>query len=879
MAKKNFISANDLRIEQERINAAHKSNLNILNEEMNSLSKSMDMRQKISFISEKINEHQKELNNLHRIEVDLAEKNIHMRAPLKSEFEGQKNKLKEQIKEQNKILDNENKRLYNAKKLDEVIKNTGNNLKSVGKSVYDFMMKSDAAIKKVNLSLGLSGERALIMRESFEAAARSSAHLGMDMEGLAEMASVYADETGRARLHNADNLNSMTLIAKGTNLGVEGAARMAGQYEMMGYNATDTANEVQRILDTTERMGINSGKVLKAVNKNFKTLQKYTFRGGSQGMADMAIYAEKFKINMDEVFNSLEKGRALDSVIEMSAQLQVLGGQFANLADPMSMLFESRNDPEAYTKRINEMTKGMVTMRKEGDKFELQIASPMAQDQIAAAAKALGMTTDELTTQAFRMREIQQTRSQMFNKGFTSKEKELIEGFAKFDNKTGRMFVEIGRVSTDVSNIGAEQLKLLKSEQVSLKERTEASQTFDDAFKNTVMELKTAFLPLLKSINSAITTLRPTIEKITTLFDESNGWGKALMTAAGLFVIAGVNYVKAATIMGGSKVKDFVIGKIVGGKYGSNNDTFKPDTIKKSIGTKLPNKKGDLIKGLAMENVSNGVNSPKTTTGAGKSIAKGFGNSSLGKGLGIGGAAVGIGAGIGAAAFGISKLADSMAKLDETQIWALPATVLAIGGAASMLAPAITALGTAAGYGSLGLLAIGAAAVGVGYGINLATKGIGSMVESFSTLDNVDLSGIGSGMLSIGSAALMVGNPLGVAGLAAMTASISAIGLSANNIERVGNGFYNIGAVMKGSKQDFKEVRDIINDISSFEMNSNNGFAQLAEMLSKPLKVEFSDKEVGFVANIDLTMGGNKFYSEVAKKLPVYMSDLKNGSN
>lgn len=832
MAKKN-ISAKELQEIIDRANAAANRNIELLKQEKDQMNSIFDTRRKIALEEEIINQERIKQQNI----IEILNK---------YESDGLKihgNKLKSLEKERKESLNitRESEKRLKITKATLAILNESISVTAKGvSSMSGFLMESDAAIKSVALELGLSGERAAILRNSFEDSAVFAAGLGANMKDVAQMTSIYAEETGRARMHNKENLEAITEIAKGTALGVEGAAQLAAQYEMFGFNAKDTAQEVQNIVDTTERMGVNTGKVLKTVSKNFKTLQKFTFRGGSQGIADMAMYATKFKVNMDEVINSLEKGRALDSVIEMSAQLQVLGGQFGNLADPMAMLFESRNDPEAYTKRINEMTKGMVTMNKTAKGFELQIASPMAQDQLAAAAKALGMTTDELTQQAFRMREIQQTRSQMFSKGFTKDEKEIVEGLAKFDKNTGRMMVEVGGVATDVSQLTSKQVQALKQEQSTLEERAKASQSFDKAFENTVMQLKSTLLPLLNNINSVLETIRPPVEKLIKFFDESNSWVKGGMLVAGALLFS-------ATKLGIAFAKAKVLDAVgVGGKGGV---------------------------GSVLSKSAVGGTSPKSVGGA---VAKGAGGSGMLKGgLGIGAAGVGIGAGVGAAAVGISELADSMSKLTPEQAETLENIAMTLAIAFPAAAIGIAAVAAVAAPAAIPLLALGAAFLGIGAGVGIAAAGIGYMAEGLSTLDGVDLSGIGGGLLSIGAASLMFANPASLVGLGAMTASMMTIASSADNLERVGNAFYNIGTVLKGNSSQLKEVRDIIKDISAAEVSSDSAIAQLSQMLSKPLKVEFSEKEVGFVANIDLTMGDSNFITKISKKIPARIVDLQ----
>lgn len=840
MAKQK-LSAKELQEYIDRANAAANRNIELLKEENDRLSNIFDMRRKIANQEEIVNQERIKQQNI----VDILNK---------YEKEGYKihgNKIKNLKKERdelNILLKKDEKRLANQKSLLAMVDATKKSFLSTNGAMRTFLMQSDAAIKSLNLELGLSGERAQILRESFEDSAGFAARMGVSVADLGRMQSIYAEETGRARMHNEANLEAMTLIAKGTNLGIEGAAQLAAQYEMMGFNATDTALEVQRIVDTTERMGVNTSKVLKAVNRNFKSLQKFTFKGGSQGIADMAIYSEKFKINMNEVMDSLQKGRALDSVIEMSAQLQVLGGQFANLSDPMAMLFESRNDPAAYTKRINEMTKGMVTMNKTAEGFELQIASPMAQDQLKRAAEALGMTTDELTQQAYRMREIQQTRSQMFAKGFTSEEKEIIESIAKFDKKTGRMMVDIGGVATDVSNLTTDQIDMLKEQQASLEARAEASQTFDQALNNTIQELKSALLPMLQGINQILETVRPVFKAIGD-FANNNDWAKPLLGGAGMLMGASILLGKVITPLG-------MVAK----------------TLTSGISKIIPS-----IKGGDAKNVSNkGTNVGKSAVGKGGGMLGKAGGFGTGAGLGV--AALGAGAGVMLAAKGLSELADSMKELDSTQIWALPATMLAMSVGAFAAAPAITALGASSTVGAAGLLALGAAALMVGAGIGAAAAGIGYMAEGFSELDGVDLSKIGDGMMKFAGASALIGG-LGLVGLGASALAIDSIASNADDIERIGNSFYNIGAVLKGDTSQFDKIKETIESIASIDVSENSGFAKIAELFSKPLKVEFTEQDVAFTANIDLRMGDSNFITEISKRIPARIVDLQQGKS
>jgi len=839
MAKKKGVSADELRSTYEPQIKLSEMLINLQKEELAGLNSIFDVKKKLIKSQDVLNLEQGKLNQMISGYNSLTEKGERITKGKQKIFEDQFKLHLKSYKLAEKDLAIQKKKVIAAEQYAKAGLEYMGIMKKAGSDVLTYLIQSDIAIKNLNLGLGLSGDRSEAMAQNLSDAAPFAARMGVDMKGLAEMAATYADETGRARILTEESLRSMTLIAEGTNLGAEGAARMAGNYEMMGFNAVDTSKEVQRIVDTSERMGVNTGKVLKVVGANFKKLQKYSFKNGVKGMADMAIYAGKFKMDMDSIFTPLESGRHLNSVIEMSAQLQVLGGNFANLSDPMSMLFESRNDPEAYMKRINEMTKGMVTLNKTAEGFEFSMASPMAQDQLAQAAKALGMTTDELTQQAFRMAEIQKTRSQMFSKGFSSSEKEVIEGLAKFDSKSGKMIVDIGGTAKEIANLTTQDMLALEKQRSSLEQRAMAAQGFDEAFQNTIMELKATFLPLLKTMNSVFSGVREAITPLLNALDSGDALTKGLILGGAAIGIGAAKLLFAFTK---GKALGFLDAKGLSGMAARSNMT-KGSDIGKNVG--------------------------KGAKGAGKGMLRG--------GAGIGAAALGVGAGIGIAAVGIGKLADSMSKLTPEQAKSLESIVSSIAwmtGIAVAAAAAIAIFGVASTAASLGLLAFGGAILMVGAGIGIAAAGIGYMGEGLSKMDGVDLSGMATGMLSIGAAGLMIGNPMGIIGMAAMTASVMAIGANADNMERVGNAFANIGAVMSGSAGDMSGIKDTINSISSMDVG-DMGISSLVDVLSKPLMVQFADQEIGMVAHVDVTMDGDRLTKTITQRVPVFTKDLQ----
>ncbi len=798
------------------------------------------------------------------------------------------------------------------------------NIGNIMLSIKDSLMESDRVIRRTTRSFGLTGEKAAILRNNMQNVSGFAAGLGASMEDLGTAYTTYANETGRARIHSEESLKSIISIGRATGIGAENATKLVAQYSLMSVNTESASNHILGVLETSERMGVSADNVLNNINDNFKRLRTFTFLQGVKGFAQMAAYAEKMRIDMGQALDSAESARRLDNAIEMAAQLQVMGGEFAK-TDPFELLFLARNDPEQYAKKINEMTKGVISFRKMADGTFEQFMSPADRDRLTRAADVLGLQKDELIEQGRRMAEIQQIRAQMFGTGLSSSEKEIIEGIAKFDNETKKFIVEIGDTKANIEDLNRSQLKGFAAQAKSLEDRAKAALTFDEALKATIEELKLTLMPILNGINAVLKFASPLAKAITNAVGwfASTNFGKAFLTGAGL-LLAGATILRASgiltlgkTLIGfakwmykliklsktrgvGAVVSDAVSRTKSAGSLATQSAPSATQTILGKDGRAL-NAPALKAQRLAEMNHAKAMLSFETKRTAlvqkrvlyeqkamgrsaagaagGKAVAGAGMGAAAGKGIGVGVAALGIGAGIGLAALGIAELAKAMKDLDSTQIYALPATVFAIGVSGSLMAAsmkglsvAILKLSASSVVAAKGLAIFAGFALAVGGSIALAAFGVGYMVNSLANLIS-NAKDAGPAMLSlglgIGAISLsMIGFNLGLSGMIAFSFLLRNIAKRAPQLEKVGDAFSNIKAVLSGSFDDFREIEKIINAISNFELKDKSAFSELKNLFNKPLKVEFSDRDVNFTTNVTLKLDGQTIANKIAVYLP-----------
>lgn len=820
--------------------------------ELSGFSKIFDIKQKINYLEEK-----------HTLELEIRNKmyNDYTKAQIKALNDGKKlhhmteKSFKKQYELQNKLIKNNKQKINTLKSINtlqtksyQILKSTAM-LDLMNLPLMNSLMEFDKAVRDVSLHMGLSSQQSEVLRTNFEGAYQIASRLGATSKDLSEIQQTYSQQTGRARILTSQMLEDVVKMYKGTGMAASEASNLAGQFEVIGYNATATMNYIQNVVDMSERVGVNVNNVMKSINLNFRRLQTYGFKHGVDGMSRLAIYGEKYRMNMESVLTSMDKARGLEDVIDMAASLQVLGGQFAAMADPMAMLFEARNDPEAYAKRLNTMTKGMVALRKTSDGFSFELASPMARDMLDRAAQALGISTDELTQQALRQRELTEMRRQMLGMGVNSEQKELIESLAQFDTRTGRFTIQVGKDIHNMNSLTKNHLSILSKQQDSLEQRAKNAQTFDDMYRATIQEFKTILLPLLRGVNNIMQGARTIIEPISNFVSGLNPLSQNIMQLTGSFMVL--------TSILPSIIRPFIRGL----------------NMFRGIGRMGKTGRGAATGGMTQT----------TAAGVGKGVKGGFG-----AGAGVGVAGLGIGAGVGVAALGISTIAESLEKLDTEKVKALQSittSLTILGSVAAVAGAGVMILGKSSLIAAPGLLALGGSIALVGTGIGLATAGIGVMAMGLSQLiekgtqSKDSLLSVAGGILAI-QGALATGI-FGSLGLLSFAGTLGVIAASSSKIEKVGDAFKNITTVLKGSSTEYERINNLLTSIQEFDTKKISALSGLGELLGKPLKVEFSEQSLNLVSNITLEIDGKKFIEELnlVKRLNISGKDISDGKS
>lgn len=488
-------------------------------EQLKNLLKTLSLKEEILSISRKY--------------LDNTEKSIEIQAKMNaglggvvntlkkiSELESTITKLKKQAatatKEERVDIDKKVKALEETKRLYienyKVVNKTQIAFKEIGKALVKTpkllangfnklkgsgIFEMDKSIKKSALSMGLLGTRSEEFYSNIQRSQDAAINLGVTIQELAEIQAGYSDELGRSVLLGQKGLVSITNMAKGTGIGAEAAAKMAAEFDAQGLSAQKTAEYIEQTMNDTSSMGLNASTVIKNIQNNIKLLNKYNFKGGVKGLAKMAETVTKLGMDMNTIAPMADKLFNIEGAVEMSAQLQVLGGKWSQLADPFKLMYQARNDMDGLVKSIGEAAAQSASLDEDGN---IKLAS-VEMARLRQVAETTGVSYEELAEAAKRAGKATKIKEQISFLGLDSKEQEFLTNIAEFQN--GRATIEVNGKPQFLDQLGSSAKTLIQSkmqEQKTLKERAKMAMSFDEQVNSIITQLKQYFLPLAESL-------------------------------------------------------------------------------------------------------------------------------------------------------------------------------------------------------------------------------------------------------------------------------------------------------------------------------------------------------------------------------------------
>ena len=258
-----------------------------------------------------------------------------------------------------------------------------------------------------------------------------------------ERMSIYAEKT------ISDGMLASVAFTKNARTILENAEN----FRNVGIGLDDASKSITAIGMDSVKLGLNAKATSETLIKNLGSLNAYGFQNGIKGLGKMVQEAQALKINMDDVLKVADKLYDPESAINLAANLQVVGGAFGDLGDPIKLMYDATNNVESLQTSIIGAARSLATYNAEQGRFEV---TGVNLRRAKAMSDALGISMGELTNMAVKGAAKFEAMSQLdLFPSLNDEQKEFVSNLATM--KDGKVGFDIPK--SMVERLGLENVK------------------------------------------------------------------------------------------------------------------------------------------------------------------------------------------------------------------------------------------------------------------------------------------------------------------------------------------------------------------------------------------------------------------------------------
>jgi hypothetical protein len=326
--------------------------------------------------------------------------------------------------------------------LDDTMKSLGKRLADSFASNFDSedivakIVEVEKGALNVAKAFGQGREQIVAIKASLADAVTSVTLLGGGFEDIAKTQLAIANAISRSVILNSDYYDDLYAMTQVTG---QEAGDVTGKFKSAGFSLYSTAGEMQKVVNLTRSIGVNTSQVSAAVVNNIDKLNAYGFDKGIQGLAKMAAQATLLKVDMGRAFTLADQMLTPEKAIETAAAMQRLGVTQSELLDPLRLMDLSMNDVEGLQNQIVNMAKSFAEFNEETGRFEIPKGARL---QLKEISTSLGYSYDEIVKMGLGAKELDMKMSKIQFPDFaTEEQKEFIANMAELKPGTNEYTV------------------------------------------------------------------------------------------------------------------------------------------------------------------------------------------------------------------------------------------------------------------------------------------------------------------------------------------------------------------------------------------------------------------------------------------------------
>ena len=342
--------------------------------------------------------------------------------------------------EQAKIADLDNI-FYDAKGKLNGVKEIGVQVfKTAFDSMDTFWSNQSALLTQINTKTGLTGKLSRDFRQEMTDAWPALNKIGIGMGELGEAAIQLVTQSGKFAMINKTTWEEAGKAAIAYVGSLSDLVGMFPEFQKIGLGAKDTVNAIEKVGQDSLELGLSSQKITKELASKIGLLNTYGFKNGIQGLAEMTRKSVEFRMSLDDITKIADKVWSPEGAINLSANLQVLGGAIGDFNDPLKLMYMATNNVEGLQDALIKASSSLATYNREQGRFEvtginLRRAKEMA-DQF-------GVSMKDLTDGAVAFQERTSAMADLSGLKIDEKDKEFLTNIAQMEN--GKMTIELAQ--------------------------------------------------------------------------------------------------------------------------------------------------------------------------------------------------------------------------------------------------------------------------------------------------------------------------------------------------------------------------------------------------------------------------------------------------
>ena len=323
----------------------------------------------------------------------------------------------------------------------------------------------------INEQLGITGELSKNVRDTIIESTTNALRFGFGMKEVSTMFSTMSEMSGRANFMSVETAEKSFGVARAFVGSLSEVGKLLGEAEKIGLGASDTLDVIEKAGRSSLGLGLNTKKTTELLKNDLGKLNEYGFKNGIEGLNKMVQKSVEFRMNLGEVYKIADKVMNPDSAIELTANLQVLGGAIGDFNDPLKLMYMATNNVEGLQDALIGAAGSLATFNKDQGRFEITGVNLRRAKEMATQ---LGVEYKELAKGAIAAQERLSVTQDLAGKGFNLSEKdtEFIANLSQM--KDGKMVLSIPKdvskeigvaTETAISDLTQNQIEILKKNQ------------------------------------------------------------------------------------------------------------------------------------------------------------------------------------------------------------------------------------------------------------------------------------------------------------------------------------------------------------------------------------------------------------------------------